>query len=182
MLAPLVLLACSAGCSKEKMAEVFQQGAEEVGQSIAETTEAVTEVVKQQSGLAGQLELVLDGPVDAPACYASLVSFSSDRPSVLQLSTSGETADEAFPSVLVRAQVPAGTFSELVGKELTAAVYVQTEAGGPIWHSPQGQPVELAITDADEASVQGELVRGTLVSSETGQSLSVTGKFQAVVQ
>ena len=121
-LVPVVILACSVGCSKEKTAEVFQ------------------------------------------------------------LSAGGEAGSESFPSAFLRAEVSAGTFAELVGKTLKGELYVQTQADGPVWHSPDGQPVEIAITQAADASVEGQLVRGTLISSETGESVSVTGKFQAAVR
>ena len=95
-LVPVLILTGSLGCSKEKMAEVFQKGADQVEESVAQTTE----LVKKQAGLAGKFELVLDGPVSTQACYASLVSFASGRPSVLQLSACDEAARDRFDPFL----------------------------------------------------------------------------------
>jgi hypothetical protein len=167
-----VAVAAVAGCGKEEMAEVFKKGADSVGQAVSKTTE----LVKEQAQLAGQFELTLDVPVKAGRCYATLVSLSG-RPSVLTMSSCKEAGDESFPSVLLRAEVTAGTLAELSGQKVAAQLYVQTEAEGPVWHSPEGQSVEVSITTAGDGSVEGELLGGTVVRTDTGQSTAVTGKF-----
>lgn len=173
-----VAVAVLAGCSKEEMSEVFNKGAETVGQAVSKTTE----LVKEQTQLAGQFELALDGPVKAGRCYATLVSFASGRPSVLTMSSSKAEEDETFPSVLLRAEVSAGTLAELSGQKVAAQLYVQTEADGPVWHSPEGQPVEVSITAAADGSVEGEVLGGTLVRTDTGQGTEVKGTFSGVAQ
>lgn len=166
-------LAALAGCGKEEMAEVFNKGAETVGQAVSKTTE----LVKEKAQLAGHFELTLDEPVKAGRCYATLVSFPSGRPSVLTMSSCREAEDESFPSVLLRAEVTTDTPAELSGQKLAAQLYVQSEAEGPVWHSPQGQPVEVNITTAGDGSLEGELLGGSLVRTDTGQTTPVTGKF-----
>ena len=164
-----VALACALGCPRQDMGPKARQ----VQQKIVRAAEPV----KEETGLAGHFELELDEPVKAGRCYAVLVSFPSGRPAVLQLSSYQEPGDETFPSVFLRVEVSAGTVAELLGQELPATLYVQTGPEGPVWHSPDERPVEFTITAADDTSVEGEVLGGTLVNTHTGQEVAVTGKF-----
>lgn len=168
-----VALSCAFGCSKEKMKEVFDKGVQKVEQTVAKTTEMVNE----KTDLGGHIALRLDQPVKTGRGCAALVSFPSGRPAVLQVSSCREPSDETFPSVFLRAEVSARTPAELAGKELTGRLYVQTEAEGPVWHSPDLAPVAMRITTAGETSLEGEVLRGTLVNTATGERVSVTGTF-----
>jgi len=168
-----VALGCALGCSKEKMKEAFDKGVEQVEQTVAKTSE----LVKEQTDLGGHIELTLDEPVKTGRGYAVLVSFPSGRPAVLQVSSCREPLDETFPSVFLRAEVSARAPTELAGKELTAQLYVQAEPEGPVWHSPDEAPVEMRITTAGESSLEGEVLGGTLINTDTGETVSVTGTF-----
>lgn len=179
---PMILSAAAlvwlAGCSKEEMADVFDKGMQQVEETVAKTTE----LVKEQADLAGHFELTLDGPVKTGRCYVSLISFPSGRPGVLQISSCKQSGDETFPSLFLRAEVSAGTLAELAEEKLAAQLYVQAEPEGPVWHSPDDQPVELTISTAGDTSVEGQLLRGSLINTDTGQSVAVTGKFIGSLQ
>ena len=168
-----VALAALAGCGKEEMAEVFKKGGPERGAGGfaddgagegADPTGGPVRVDARRTGEGGPL-----------LRHAGVVSVgSAERAAV---SSCKEAGDESFPSVLFRAEVSAGTLAELSGQKLAAQLYVQTEAEGPVWHLPEGQSVEVSITTAGEDSVEGELLGGTLVRTDTGQSTTVKGKF-----
>ena len=71
---------------------------------------------------------------------------------------------------------------ELVGQQVAGELYVQAVQEGPVWHSPDGQPVEVAITSVSDGAVEGEVRAGSLVNTDTGQSIPVTGKFNGALQ
>ena len=162
-------LACLAGCSKEEMREAFDKSMDQVAKT--------SEVLKERANLAGSIELTLDGPVNTGRCYLSLISPPSGRPAVLQISGYREPADETFPSIFLHAEVPGRDLAGLAGQKLNAQVYVQTRADGPVWHSPSDQPAELTITAVGDDSIEGQLLGGTLINTETRQMVDVTGKF-----
>ena len=132
----------------------------------------------------------LSGIAFAPAPYCYRCPFKMKHPEcgvacaeyieqVLRYQTAG---DESFPSVFFRAEVSAGELGELVGQQVAGELYVQAVQEGPVWHSPDGQPVEVAITSVSDGAVEGEVRAGSLVNTDTGQSIPVTGKFNGALQ
>jgi hypothetical protein len=175
---PALVVVCLAGCSKEQFSQAVNKSVEQVQQKVTQTVETV----KEQANLAGSLELTLDQPIKTGRCYASLFQLSEGRPSVFQITSYQSTTDENFPSAMLRAEISQTTLTALVGQKVSAQVYLQSVANGPIWHTQHDQPVELSITAADDKSVSGEVVSGKVINTDSGQSVDVKGKFTAAVR
>jgi hypothetical protein len=95
---------------------------------------------------------------------------------VLHITSYNDAANEAFPSVLITANLPAGN-GALTGQPLQAQAYVQAVKDGPVWHSADDAPVEVRIDQAAEGKIAGTITAGSLVSSDDGKSIPVTGSF-----
>ena len=170
---------CAAGCSEDiDVGKVVDQGVQRVRQEVVKGVEQV----KQQTSLAGEMELALNPPVQVKACYASLIVVDADRPAVLQLRSYPDPDAELFPSVFVRAPVQAKSAAELVGKTVSAQVFVQAQQDGPIWHSREPDGVQLRIDEAAAGAIKGTFVGGQLVSTETGQAMDISGSFSGTLR
>ena len=167
------------GCGEKKLTEAVTSTVQQVQQQVEQKVDQGVETVKQQANLAGSIELSLKEPLSINACYAALAVLPAPRQSVLQL-TSYKTVDqETFPSVFLRAPVQAGTPAELAGKTLSAQLFVQPVQDGPVWHSKASEPVELTVSKVEQQLLTAQLSRGTLVNTETDESIEVTGTFTA---
>lgn len=126
----------------------------------------------------GSIELVMASPVKTNGCYASLIAPPSGRRRVLQINSYQDMAQEVFPSVFFRAEVSADSAAALVGQTIKAQLFVQRRRDGPVWYCPPDQPVELTVTAAESGgTIEGQVVAGRLITTETGQVVDVTGKF-----
>lgn len=124
----------------------------------------------------GAIKLTLDQPVETDGCYVSFYTFATGRPSVLRIASYPDPAQEAFPSVMLQAQVDVDSASALAGASVQAEVYVMTAEGGATWHS-NPETVEIKITSINGNKVVGQIVGGTLKNPETDSTTSVTGTF-----
>ena len=174
LLVPAVALTCVSGCDPPKKSN---KGSTDAPPPPMLAAPAAPKVLGS-----GSIELTLDEPVKTGTCYASLIVLPSGGRRLLQLTSYQEPKREYFPSVFLRAEVSADTPAALVAQKLTAQAYVQVRQDGPVWHSLPDQPVQLTITYGGDTGVEGELVGGRLVSSETGQAIDVKGKFTAQLQ
>ena len=84
---------------------------------------------------------------------------------------------ETFPSVFMRALVQAPTAAELTGKTVSAELFVQPNADGPVWHSRGPGHVQMRIEEVSDDSIAGKILGGQLISTETGRPIDVTGTF-----
>jgi hypothetical protein len=180
--AATILLVCVSisGCGEDtKLPDAVTAPVQQMQQQVQKKVDQGVETVKQQVNLAGSIELSLKEPLSINACYAALAVLPEPRQSVLQL-TSYKTVDqEAFPSVFVRAPVQAEAPAELAGKTLSAQLFVQPASDGPVWHSKASEPVELTVSKVEQQVLTVELSRGTLVNTETDETIEVTGTFTA---
>lgn len=191
-LTPFLLLPyVAAGCSSEKLNELANKAkqtvseqADKITDSVKEKTGMATDAAKEQLALAGSCELTLDAPLSTSACYVTFLPQGSDRPSVLQLRSYREPAQESFPSVFFQAQVKAGGISELQGQTVPGELFVQKAQDGPIWSCKTGTHVDLKVvsTSADGKQMNAEFVGGAVSSSQSGADQPVTGKVNGVLQ
>lgn len=181
----LILAAGLSACSKEKFNELIDKtkqhvstGADKVKQSVT----AATDTAKEQLNLAGQAQFNLDSPIVIAGCYASFLHPGEDRPSVLQIRSYRDPAQESFPSMLLRAQVPAKSASELVGQVVTAQLFLQKDSNSPVWYCSPGTHVELKIISADAQTLAAEIIGGTVRHTHKDDNENVTGTLSAVWQ
>ena len=165
----LMAIAAAGGC--DKVSELAGDAKQKAQQAVSNTIEEV----KQTAGAAGSVELQLGGPVTAKGCYASLLRVSG-RPTVLQVASYSDPSGETFPSFFLRALTEQSEATALVGSAIPADVYVQAEAGGPIWHNTVEQPAQIVIRSLEAEGFAADL-QGVLVNSGTGASQNVTGKL-----
>lgn len=172
-------------CSKEKLGELADKAKQAVAEGAdkaREQAEAVTHTAKEQLALAGSCELSLDSPLTISACYFAFIPQGSGRPSVLQIRSYRDAAQDSFPSVLMQSQVKAGGLSELVGQTVSGQLFVQRGEGSPVWFCPPGAQIELKVVSLDDKLLNIEIVSGSLRNSQTGSNQTVTGKFSGVPQ
>jgi len=181
-LCALLAAACLGGCSKEQFSETVSKQVQQVTEQVKDKVNQTAEIVKEQASLAGSLELKLDQSLKTGRCYASLQPLAQGRPAVLVITSYQSPGDETFPSAMLHAEVSAATPQALVGQKVPARLYAQTVADGPVWHSPDGEPVQLAITAADEKTVSGQIVAGKAVNTDAARATDVTGKFVATLR
>lgn len=187
----LALLIGGAACSKEKLDELkaqaskvgeqVQQQAEQVKQKVSEGAGKTSDLAQQQLQLAGDMQLTLDAPLKASACYVKFIPASAGRPSVLKLKSYRDAKSETFPSVLIQATVEAGSLTELRGQTVAAQMYVQTEASGPIWFADGGRPVQLTIATVEEKVVSAKIAGGTLLNATDGKQLPAAAQLNGVI-
>lgn len=180
-----------AGCSSEKLNELANKAkqtvseqADKITDTVKEKTGVATDAAKEQLALAGSCELTLDAPLNTSACYVSFLPQGSGRPSVLQLRSYRDAAQESFPSVFFQTQVKAGGISELQGQTLPGELFIQKAQDGPVWSCKAGAHVDLKVvsTSADGKQVSAEFVGGSVSSSQSGSDQTVTGKVTGVLQ
>lgn len=185
-----------AGCDNEKVQGLVDKGKElasdgletvkeEGGNVVQDVTETVTDTVntatdgaKETLNLAGNATVTVDAEVKTNACYAQLITFTSGRSNVLQMQTYKDAETETFPSMFLRAEVEASTVEELNGKEVTAKVFVQPEANGPLWSSPAPVTVSLVVA---EKKLIATLTGGKMRNSQNADELDVKGMFTSVL-
>ena len=188
---PLLLLPAtlSVGCSKEDLTGTLDKAKSAVTENAAKAKEAVqakvestTETVQEQLNLAGSIELTAGEIVKTDACYASFIRQGAGRPNVLQLQSYRDAEREAFPSVFLQVQVQANSIAELVGEPLSARLFVQRDAQGPILFSDVTSPVQLTVTAFEEQLISVEINAGEVRDTSTGSLVPVSGKLTGVVQ
>ena len=118
--------------------------------------------------------------ISAPTCFVALHDFHNDLPSILSVTSYEKPESEQFPAFMIQGEVEVGSLPALINQAVPVELYVMLSRESPVWHSAPGQPVEVRVTAASEAEVTGEIVSGTLINSETGETKSVTGKFEFV--
>lgn len=193
---PMVALAVFwlAGCDTDvgelasSVKNAATEGVEKVTQSVSETAKEVKETVQDATdtvsegvGLAGSIDIKLDSPVQAGACYVKFIQPTSGRPGVLQMQSYRDAGDESFPSVFMQAQVPTAAVPELVGQTFPAQVFVQTTEDGPTWHTGTDS-IQIKIASIEDKMVSAELVSGALTNADTGASQPIQGTFNGVLQ
>jgi len=173
-----------AACSKEKLNELVDKAKETVSdgtQAAKDTAAAVTDTAKESLALAGTATVNLDIPINTTACYVNWISPGAGRPSVVQIRSYKDAAQESFPSLLLHAQTTAGGISELVGQTIAGQLFVQKAEDAPVWFCPTGAKVDLKVVSVAEQLVTVEIVGGSMRNSQTGADQSVTGKLTGVL-
>lgn len=167
-----------AGCDKEKVQEAVNVGVEQA----AEVVDQTVETVRQEANLAGSMELSTNPPLAAKACYATLLVTDGARPNVLRLASYKSTELERFPSMIIEAHVDQTALASLSGQTVQAKIYAQSAEDGPLWSTPTGSLATVSITGVDDTSLTCECAGAPLVSSETGEQTTVSGKFVALFE
>lgn len=174
----------AAGCG-EKLQELKEKVSEQVEQAVEKGVEKTKGAVQQaQQQVAPQpegVELDAGGPLKAEVCFATLTSVRAGEPAVLQLSTFESGKRETYPSIYVRAEVSAANLAALQGQKLQAQIYVQNDAEAPVWQTPEGAYVELAVVAATNERITCEVLQGQLVNLADGSTVQLKGKFFAKV-
>ena len=176
----VLVTAGAGGCNKDQVDQVQEAVSTGVEQAAHSTRRAV-ETVKQEANLTGSMELAVNPPIDAPACYVELVALDG-RPNVLQLASYKEVELERFPSLLLQAQVEADSLAELAGKTVHGELYAQAEKDGAVWHSEEGAPAAFSVSAVEGNAVTCKITGASLVNSETGERSTVSGKFVGLVE
>jgi hypothetical protein len=170
------------GCGDARLPASLDEAREAVSEKVEQSVEDVERTVKEdlEPGVAqalnlGRIELDLGEPVNVGSCFVRLATFSDNRPAVLQWTSYASASAETFPSVFVRARLGTLAPASLAGQVVSADVYLQTAAGGPLWHSDA--PVELQITTADATTIAAKVLSGTLLNADTGARAALKGNM-----
>ena len=171
------ILLSAVGCDQKQVQEAVDKGVEQTTHVLEQTVETV----KQETKLAGSMDLSTDPPLAAKACYVELIDTGEGRPNVLRLASYKSSDLERFPSILVEAHVTETSLADLKGKTISATIYAQLEEDGVVHATETGSPASIAILSVDENSLTCECRAAQLTSSDTGLAKEVTGKFVAVL-
>lgn len=188
-LLPMVVLAM-VGCDKvdevvntvQEQAEVAIQQGNEAVTEVKETVTQTVDEVKEQTGLAGKMELAVDGPVNVNACYVKFITSKSSRPNVLQVQSYRDADTEGFPSIFMHAKVTDTALAELAGKTVPLQLFIQKQENGPVWSSGAETPVQLKIDSVDENNVIGSIVGGEATETGKAAASQVTGTITGVIE
>lgn len=185
----LLAVLALAGCNNAKLKAIAAKAqataaksAESIQKKATEQISSASTDVQEQLQLAGKINLELDEPLEAKACYARFVSQGSGRPTVFELRSYSSPDKEMPPSVFYHAQIRATSAAELSGQVVSGRLFIQTRPDGPVWYSPTGSPVEVKITSIEEKTLTAEIVSASLQNTQTGASINATGSFHAVQQ
>ncbi|QDV13459.1 hypothetical protein CA51_33490 [Rosistilla oblonga] len=196
-IACVLMVALSAGCSKEKMTELVDQ-AKETASSVAadvstemktaaEQTVAKVESVKEAaadvSGIGdatGKATMTLDAPTEFAASYVQLIAVNEGRPSVLKISSSKDGQDDVFPAFLIQAKLSDTDLDSLAGQTVSARLFAQKQEGGPIWFSPEEKPVPVTLA-MEEGNWIARIDNASVMNSSSDAETSISGTFQCVV-
>ena len=166
----VVLFGSLAACDKKDLPSI--PSLDSVKQAVTNQVESV----RQTADAAGSVQLELDAPVTASGCYGRLTAASGGRPAVLTIASYNSPSNEAFPSFFVQAQTKATSSAQLVGEPIDAVAFVQETKDGPVWHSPDGKSVKLAIAAAADGLLSGQ-VTGVLINTDTGAEKQISATF-----
>ena len=192
-LAALTLFAAAlwfTGCGKKvsDIASSIKDTAADMAGKAKDAAQDATQAAQNMTGkaraaldLAGSMDLTLDAPLKANACYVKFIPSKTGRPSVLQLQSYRDAKQESFPAAFVRAQVSAANLTQLNGQTVPAELFVQGQQDGPTW-STNKELVQLKIMLSDEKNFSAEVVAGSLFNSNTGVSQAVKGVFKGALQ
>lgn len=164
-----LLAAAVGGCSSEDLPDV--------GGALSDAKDALKGTIDRASGSAGSAKVQLDQPVDVPACYVRFTAFSDGRPAMVQIQSYRSASDETFPAVFLHGVAQAGAVEELAGQSVPAEMYVMTAKGGPLWHSPDGQPVQVRIASVADGQMEASIESGELIQAATDRRMPVSGTF-----
>jgi hypothetical protein len=185
----IILAVIAAGCSKEdltgaldKAKNAVAEGTEKAKQAVQEKMEATTDQVQKELNLAGSFDLTAGDPLKTKACYVSLIPQGSERPTILQLQSYRDIDSDSPPFVFLQAHVQANSLEDLVGEPLSARLFVQREAQGPILSSDESAPIEFKITSIEDTQVAFALGDAVLRDTSTGEEIPVTGSMTGVLE
>lgn len=164
----------------QKGVKDLKGGVDDLKQDAEQLADRAKTAVGEQLNLAGSMTLQLGKPLERQGCYAQLTQLSGGRQSVLQLRSYEEAGKESFPSVYLHAHVDASDMQSLIGQPLTARLFVQEKQDGPIWYSAEGENIQWTIASIEDGTVNAKVSPSTLLNTDTGQGIEVTGQFTAV--
>lgn len=122
---------------------------------------------------------VADNPPITEKGYLKLI-VNTGGDAVLELANYDVPAHEQYPSLYLRALVPAKSIDELVDRKLPAQLFVEVEKDGNILHSLPAQPAEIVVSEIANKNVRGTFA-GNLQDVDSGGIGTITGRFQAVM-
>jgi len=101
----------------------------------------------------GQIQFEFAGDQTLPVCYCRHLDIEG-RPSVLQVSSYVTAEEETFPSLLLRAEIAAGSLEQVVGSPLPVQLFLQPKQGGNVWRADRNKPAALTIEVLDNGQLQ----------------------------
>ncbi|MGE0605792.1 MAG: hypothetical protein AB7O62_01610 [Pirellulales bacterium] len=150
---------------------------EEAKETVAETVKSAPTIIDN-----GKCELTVSAAISTSSCYVKTMTFSAGRPAIVQFTSYKDPNSESFPSIMVRAELPAGATSLASGQTLSGQVFIQEKADGPVWHSQSDSPVVVSVTLADGKIVDATISADGITNSETSAATPISGSLHAIVQ
>lgn len=151
--------------------------------SVVAGNQSAVSSSRQIAGAAGKIDIQLDNAkIDASGCFARLIVLHDGRPNILQITNYADPKAESFPSVFIRAQVAQTSPGAIAGRRIEAQqMYIQLSSSGPIWKTPDGQSVQLSISDVDGNRIEAT-INGVLVDAVTNESTSFSAKLVGEIE
>jgi len=171
-----LLLGLALGCDKFPTADDVQK-------TVNSSVNNAVETVKQQIDLAGSIEVNLGtvSSIRTSGCYLTLGGPVEGGPGVLQLKSYHDASGESFPSMMFWARTSTIRPTELAGQKVTGHLFVQVEADGPVWHTPEDQAIELSIDSSSEGVFKATFTGGKLATTADDSLVDVTGSVEGAL-
>ncbi len=161
------------GCGKEELAKITAQVQEATVEKLP------VEVPKIKIAPVGEMQLTASVPVSVSNLSVSVLVVGDGRPNVMQIQLSG-TNPQAVPAVFVRGETTATSAAQLVGQTMPVKMFVQPDATGVVWSSPDDRPVSITFDKLEDTEMVGRIQSSVLISTD-GVESPVSGSFRAVI-
>lgn len=180
------LLGSLAGCGKvptvDEIKDSVSSGVEKAKETVGAGAETAKGAVQEATGQAGSIDLNAGGnSVKTSLCQATLTVISAGQPKVLQFSTYRDAASETFPSAYLRAEVTVDNIPALAGQTITGVLFIQATPESAVWHSIEGQPVELKISEASATRIVAK-VSGKLTETNDDKVFDISGDIVGAIK
>lgn len=170
-LAVLALCLAGGGCGSKELEDLqaqAQQSLDQAKQSVGQAKQAVEQSAQQLPGsvaaiTAGEITLVLDGPVNSATCSARFTPPTGGRRGVFQIGTSVSTGPQSFPAVYLHAPTDAASLQALLGQTVHGQLFIAKSADQGHYQSPDGQPVAAQIVKIENNVVTCQLQNAEVV-------------------
>jgi predicted small secreted protein len=125
------------------------------------------------------IELKLgDIPIAAKQCHVTVLPAAGGYPATVQVSSYPSPSAESFPSILIQADISSDNLTEVLNQKFPAKIHVKEGPKAVDWITPDGQPGEITIQNADDSGrVVGTFSASAMRLLGSSDELTLSGSF-----
>ncbi len=125
------------------------------------------------------IEITLgDIPIAAEECHVTVLPAAGGYSATLRVTSYSSPDTESFPSIFIQADISSDKITEVLNQKFPAKIYIQTSQKAVIWETPDVQPGEITIKNADDLGrVIGVVTAGAMMQLGSADSMTLSGSF-----